>query len=195
MKRKCIQCGKEFEITDSEKKFYAKKNMVLPKRCKECRTLNKLRSKNQTESIRTANFKKNPRSKFIPVIIALIAIAVLLGLGIYKHAGHIPTQSEGIGVVTENSTSSYVYQFKTQDYLEEHFEKHGAEFGYSSAEDYVEGANRVISLSAALHKLEREDGDDIYYLEITNELVIVSTQGYIRTYFKPEDGKSYYDRQ
>ena len=62
-------------------------------------------------------------------------------------------------------------------------------------EEYVAGANRVIASSGALHKLEQEDGDDVYYLEETNEFVIVSTDGYIRTYFKPSDGKDYYDRQ
>lgn len=53
----------------------------------------------------------------------------------------------------------------------------------------------MIASSEALHKLEAEDGDDVYYLEATNEFVIVSTDGYLRTYFKPEDGKAYFDRQ
>ena len=46
-----------------------------------------------------------------------------------------------------------------------------------------------------IHKKEKEDGDDVYYLENTNEFVIVSTDGYIRTYFEPEDGIRYYERQ
>lgn len=56
-------------------------------------------------------------------------------------------------------------------------------------------ANVVIHSPDALHKLEAEDGDDVYYLETTNEFVIVSTDGYIRTYFCPNDGKDYFDRQ
>ena len=40
-----------------------------------------------------------------------------------------------------------------------------------------------------------EDGDYIYYLESTNEFVVVSTDGYIRTYFKPTDGIDYFNRQ
>ena len=47
----------------------------------------------------------------------------------------------------------------------------------------------------SLHKLEKEDGDDIYYLEETNEFVVVSTDGYIRTYFCPDAGKKYFDKQ
>lgn len=90
---------------------------------------------------------------------------------------------------------TYTYNFRKAEYLQEHFEKHGAEFGYASAEEYLAGANRVIASADALHKLEAEDGDDVYYLEATNEFVIVSTDGFLRTYFKPEDGKAYFDRQ
>ena len=46
-----------------------------------------------------------------------------------------------------------------------------------------------------LHKTEKEDGDDVYYLEETNEFIIVSTDGYLRTYFKPSKGKKYFDKQ
>lgn len=91
--------------------------------------------------------------------------------------------------------SAYTYSFRKTEYLQEHFEKHGAEFGYASADEYLAGANRVAASPEALHKLEAEDGDDVYYLESTNEFVIVSTDGYLRTYFKPSDGKAYFDRQ
>lgn len=87
------------------------------------------------------------------------------------------------------------YEFRNERYLQEHYDKHGAEFGYNSPEEYLEGANNVICAEGVLHKLEAEDGDDVYYLERTNEFVIISTDGYIRTYFKPDDGINYYNRQ
>lgn len=104
----------------------------------------------------------------------------------------VPPHDENVG---REQGPIYAFYFRQTEYLQEHFEKHGAEFGYTSAEEYLEGANRVIASSEALHKLEAEDGDDVYYLEATNEFVIVSTDGYLRTYFKPEDGKAYFDRQ
>lgn len=88
-----------------------------------------------------------------------------------------------------------LYQFRKVSYLEQHFEKHGAEFDYETKEEYLAGANRVIQSPDALHKIEAEDGDDIYYLEETNEFVVVSTDGYIRTYFRPSAGIAYYNRQ
>lgn len=104
-------------------------------------------------------------------------------------------ESEHFADISRTEVPITVYSFRKAEYLQEHFERHGAEFGYSSADEYLAGANRVIASSEALHKLEAEDGDDVYYLEATNEFVIVSTDGYLRTYFKPEDGKAYYDRQ
>ncbi len=87
------------------------------------------------------------------------------------------------------------YTFRNEATLESHYEKHGLEFSYHNANEYQDGANAVINNSRSLHKKEAEDGDDVYYLESTNEFVVVSTDGYIRTYFKPIGGKDYYDRQ
>ena len=60
-----------------------------------------------------------------------------------------------------------LYEFRRESYLEQHFDKHGNEFDYATKEEYLEGANRVIQSPDALHKIEAEDGDDIYYLEET----------------------------
>ena len=67
--------------------------------------------------------------------------------------------------------------------------------GFKDAESYLEAACKVVENRESLHKTEAEDGDDVYYLESTNEIVIVSSDGYIRTYFCPEDGIEYYNRQ
>lgn len=88
-----------------------------------------------------------------------------------------------------------VYTFRTQEQFEDHFEKHGIEMGYKTPEAYLLGANQVIASDDSLHKLEAEDGDDVYYLESTNEFVVLSEDDYIRTYFLPDDGIEYYYRQ
>ena len=66
---------------------------------------------------------------------------------------------------------------------------------FSSKEEYQQAASDVANNPEALHKLEKEDGDDVYYLEETNEFVVISTDGFIRTYFCPDSGKKYYDKQ
>ena len=67
--------------------------------------------------------------------------------------------------------------------------------GFDSPAAYEKAANDVIFNEKTLHKTEKEDGDSVYYLEETNEFVIVSTNGYIRTYFLPDDGIGYFNRQ
>lgn len=91
------------------------------------------------------------------------------------------------------------YYFRTEKQRDQHFEKHGGEFeeyfGYETAEDYEQGASDVINDPDALFKTEAEDGDGVYYIEETNEFVILSTDGYIRTYFRPSAGINYFNRQ
>lgn len=83
--------------------------------------------------------------------------------------------------------------FRTEGKLQQHFEKHGQETGCATAEEYLAAANAVIANPAALHKLQAEDGDDLYFLESTGEFVVVSPAGYIRTYYLTD--RDYFERQ
>lgn len=94
-----------------------------------------------------------------------------------------------------DDTAYAEYYFRNEKLLNEHYEKHGIEMGFDNAEEYRQAACDVVNNKAALHKKEKEDNDDIYYLEDTNELVIVSYDGFLRTYFCPDSGKKYFDRQ
>lgn len=85
--------------------------------------------------------------------------------------------------------------FRNEERLNEHYEKHGIEMGFATPAEYEAAAAAVVNSPDALHKLEKEDGDDVYYIESTNEFVIVSTDGYIRTYYYPTNGKEYFDNQ
>lgn len=87
------------------------------------------------------------------------------------------------------------YSFRNERLLNQHYEKHGIEMGFATIEDYVAAANAVINHPDVLHKLEAEDNDDVYFLEATNEFVVVSTDGYIRTYFIASGGIDYFNRQ
>lgn len=102
-----------------------------------------------------------------------------------------PTQEPA---VTETPEAP-LYTFRSEKLLLSHYEKHGIEMGFDSAKAYEAAANQVIQNPDVLHKLEAEDGDDVYYLEATNEFVVVSTDGYIRTYFNPDSGIDYFNRQ
>lgn len=144
-------------------------------------------------TIKTSGNGGRPRNLLtiigIAVIVLIAAFVARCSVRNNKTLADLPRREES------NETIEIVYQFRTEGDLKDHFEKHGEEFTYTTAEEYLEGANRVIASPDALTKTEAEDGDLIYYLEDTNEIVFLSTDGYIRTYFKPSSGLKYYEKQ
>lgn len=317
MKLTCKQCGKEFELSESEINFYKSKNLHIPKRCEQCRQANK---KNKSASAKPYENPRMQSSSYTPsgnsgwnngrnnkLLCAILIIAIVLLTGgillsradlfsryyestkpIYgadaytsgdihnqpesttetfnnqaeadtassksetetntvnnesdtetgeadtaqstettgnvsepssnaaqdkpeaeldeakdKPAAEPEASSETTQETSENnaqpaqssSVSTPQYKFRNSELLNDHFEKHGKEMGFATAEDYQAAASAVVTSANALHKLEAEDGDDVYYIESTNDFVIVSTDGYIRTYFRPNSGIEYYNRQ
>ena len=87
------------------------------------------------------------------------------------------------------------YHFRNDQLLSQHYEKHGKEMGFKNKEEYEKAASDAANHKNALHKKEKEDNDDIYYVEATNEFVVISTDGYIRTYFCPDSGIRYFNKQ
>lgn len=194
IKKSCKQCGKEFILNDSEIKFYKEKNLELPKRCNECRKQNKNKNLNNDEikkNIKNNNYNRDKKKTTKNIIIAAIVFVLLIIGKVFN----IPFDRINTNIISENNQSNISFEFRNDQFLEEHFLKHGSEFGYKSKEEYVEGANKVINSSQSMHKEEAEDGDDIYYDKNKNEIVFVSKDGYIRTYFKPSDGINYFNRQ
>ncbi len=293
MKCTCVQCGKSFELSDSEIDYYRKKNLHLPKRCKECRQKNKQKqgmaskgtngwnTQNQYDTVPGRDNKKI--GKWVYGVIAVAALLLVLGIKVslnafdtyvedHKYSAEqnkvantvspilpdttgdtepeqitaddsvdtalndsvntvnseqaeapasvepIPNDSDAGNIepeltdniepeqtvaadvgstdpIQDSSTVVRQYYFRNDKLLEEHYQKHGIEMGFASAEEYQAAASAVVINENSLHKLEAEDGDDVYYLEATNDFVIVSTDGYIRTYFRPDSGINYYNKQ
>ena len=105
------------------------------------------------------------------------------------------TETEVSEEETELEEVEILYTFRYRNNLDSHYEKHGIEMGFDSPEEYLAAANKALANPDILHKIEAEDGDDVYYLEATNEFIVISTDGYIRTYYYPTDGIDYFNRQ
>lgn len=134
------------------------------------------------------------------VAVIFIILGMLLERGekaqVETAADVLETVSEVQTQAGESQSEDYVsYYFRNDDLLEEHYKKHGMEMGFASMEAYEEAASAVINNPLVMQKTEAEDGDYVYYVEETNEFVVVSGDGYIRTYFNPTDGLDYYNRQ
>ena len=231
MKRTCVQCKKEFELTSAEISFFKRKKLQLPKRCKECRELNKQNKQGSASaSINTAvseiagvsditqivkkSYKKN---KMLTVVVAAVVVVALVVVAVFfkddlfsalknEKAPDAVSDSLNDDIDSPKTTDEdngetkieITYNFRNQTFLEEHFEKHKADTGCESIEEYLERANAVIADPESLMGEEKADGDDgggdtVYYLESTNEIVFLSSDGYIRTYFKPQRGMDYFE--
>jgi len=97
--------------------------------------------------------------------------------------------------VPQSTAKAASLRFRNKKLLDQHYNKHGIDMGFSSADEYEAAAAAVVTKPGVMHKTEAEDGDDVYYVPASNEFVVVSTDGYIRTYFLPDSGIKYYNRQ
>jgi filamentous hemagglutinin len=80
---------------------------------------------------------------------------------------------------------------------EEHWEKHGGEFPeFHSAREYEDGALRFITNPPAGTLTKTNDrGDTLYYEPATNTFAVKDRRGEPRTFFRPDDGRVYWNRQ
>lgn len=116
-----------------------------------------------------------------------------------------PEQSSSSSSLPESSvpTESKVeieYYFRSESKYTQHYEKHGDEFtpifGKITLEEYLEYANALIaSEDEDILTKYSDDGDFMYFRESTGEFLVLADDGYIRTYFIPDDGIEYWNRQ
>lgn len=78
--------------------------------------------------------------------------------------------------------------------LEHHFAKHGAEMGFATKEEYLRAAQALVRGGPGVETYQR-GGDTLFFKESTDEFAVLSDRGVIRTYFKPNDGRRYWERQ
>ncbi len=86
-------------------------------------------------------------------------------------------------------------KFESDEATRIHFEKHQNEFGNITEDDYVDLANNLANaqVSEDVEQLTRSDGSVSKYRISSNDFVVVTKEGNIRTFFKPNLGKEYWD--
>ncbi|MCC6927714.1 MAG: hypothetical protein IT359_01875 [Gemmatimonadaceae bacterium] len=87
--------------------------------------------------------------------------------------------------------------FRSRQRLDEHFEKHGAEFGAIGKGEYLRQAQalRDAPVGGDILELRRGDGTVSRFDKSAGSFVAFDDDGTIRTFFKPNDGERYFRRQ
>ena len=76
------------------------------------------------------------------------------------------------------------------------YERNGADFGATSAEDYLAKVTAFTrNPPAGVERAERPNGDVLLYQASTNTFAVVDRNGSARTMFKPREGAAYWAEQ
>jgi len=87
--------------------------------------------------------------------------------------------------------------FRSHERLVEHFRKHGREFGAVSQDEYLRRAQELRDRPAGGDVLEsvRADGVITRFDRSSGAFLAVNQDGTIRTFFRPNLGETYFQRQ
>ena len=87
--------------------------------------------------------------------------------------------------------------FANQRRLDAHYEKHGAEFGKITKQDYLYQAQllRDAKVGGPILEAVRSDGVVTRFDRQTGAFIAFNPNGVIRTFFKPNAGERYWRRQ
>lgn len=87
--------------------------------------------------------------------------------------------------------------FRDPSHLAEHYQKHGAEFGRISIQGYLRAAQTLRDRPAGGDILEsvRTDGVVTRFDRAGGAFLAFDRDGSIRTFFRPNDGEAYFQRQ
>ena len=88
-------------------------------------------------------------------------------------------------------------QMRGQRRLDDHYQKHGNEFGRITKQDYLRQAQllRDAKVGGPVLETVRRDGVVTRFDRDTGAFIAFNANGVIRTFFKPNDGERYYRRQ
>jgi pyocin large subunit-like protein len=87
--------------------------------------------------------------------------------------------------------------FRTQHLLEDHYAKHGREFGPITRDQYLHMAQQLRDTKAGKNVLEskRPGGGGAKFDRKRGWFVAYESDGTLRTFFMPNDGIRYFERQ
>ncbi len=112
MKLICKQCHREFEITDSEIQYFRSKNLNIPKRCKNCREIN--RRINNPDNYNSAEAKIiNYKTIIIILCLIIVAILIVAGTAIYVLSPEDNSHTDNSAVITHTLQTTSTVQTET----------------------------------------------------------------------------------
>lgn len=101
------------------------------------------------------------------------------------------------GKATEKINYPWAKDFNKKS-LDKHFDEHGKDMGFDNKESYKQHAIKfanTVDKKNCTSFVDSKTGSTYKYNKVTNELAIITKDGYVVTYFKPKEGYDYYKKQ
>ena len=133
-----------------------------------------------------------------------LIVAALAALSIFLAWSHVTERGQRLSASDVAAPAAEARErdhdnigFVDQRRLDEHYAKHGAEFGRITKQDYLHQAQllRDAEVGGPVLQTVRGDGVTTRYDRQTGAFIAFNRNGTIRTFFKPHDGERYYRRQ
>ncbi len=85
-------------------------------------------------------------------------------------------------------------RFETPEKMQKHYDKHIDKYGNISISEYIALANELVNAKDTddIERIVRSDESTAIYRFSTNDFLVITKDGYIRTFFKPDDGEAYW---
>ena len=132
--------------------------------------------------------------------ISFLVLSAMLGLCLMACRSTATRMAPGVSTPDVSSPTPKVRThigFRSRRNLEEHYEKHGREFGSISQDEYLLQAQSLRDRAAGGDILEavRDDGVTTRFDRQSGTFLAFNEDFTIRTFFKPNDGERYFKRQ
>lgn len=103
-------------------------------------------------------------------------------------------KSTGSGLTSGGDDGKIEVRFETPEKMQKHYDKHIDKYGNISILEYIALANELVNAkdTDGIEKIVRSDESTAIYRFSTNDFLVITKDGYIRTFFKPDDGEKYW---
>lgn len=103
-------------------------------------------------------------------------------------------KSAGSGLTSGGNDGKIEVKFETPEKMQKHYDKHIDKYGNISISEYIALANELVNAKDTddIERIVRSDESTAIYRFSTNDFLVITKDGYIRTFFKPDDGEAYW---